>query len=198
MVTFTEEILNRKLHFFCSVCKCCGETAEGSKCDSRKMCEFSNDKEDDIVTIKQCDTHSCSPFKPKTRENTFKGDIFKQAYVVKRDLLSIMIKEGADFNQIEAKAAQLLNRPLLNKIKNDNKNPELIKLVELKGKYRKNDKYLVYPTKDRRIKNSPTYVFKTSQTSLKIASKIDVSSGHFMKNQFVNLDGSEKRVLTMN
>ena len=53
---------------------------------------------------------------------------------MKRNFLSTSIKKGADFHQIETKAAQLLNMPLLNKTKNSNKNQELVKLVELKEK----------------------------------------------------------------
>ena len=71
-------------------------------------------------------------------------------------------------------------------VKNDNKNPELIKLTERKEEYRKNDKYLVYRVNDRRINNSPTNVFKTSQSSLKIASELAINSGLFTTNQFVN------------
>ena len=91
---------------------------------------------------------------------------------MKRDLLSTLIKEGVAFHQIEAKTAELLSRPLLNKIENNNKNPELIKLTKRKEKYGKNDKYLVYRMNDRCINNSPIYVFKTSQSSLKIASQL--------------------------
>ena len=63
------------------------------------------DKENDIVTIKRCGTYSSS--QTKTREKIIKGDKFNQekACVMKRDLLSIVIKEGADFHQIQTKAA---------------------------------------------------------------------------------------------
>ena len=69
-------------------------------------------------------------------------------------------REGAAFHQIDAKAAQLSSRPHLNKVKNDIKNPELIKLTERKEEYRKNDKYLVYRVNDRREFNSIDAAFR--------------------------------------
>ena len=102
---------------------------------------------------------------------------------MKRDLLSIVMKEGADFHQIQVKAADHIW------IKSrTTKNPALVKLVELKQSFRKNDKYLVYLINDRRINNGPTYVFKTSQIYHEIASELNINSGHLMRNQFVNFD----------
>lgn len=64
----------------------------------------------------------------------------------------------------------------------------LVKLVELKERFRKNEKYLVYLISDRRINNGPTYVFKTSQIYHEIASELNINSGHLMRSQFVNFD----------
>ena len=63
------------------------------------------DKENDIVTIKCYGTYSSS--QTKTREKIIKGDKFSQekACVMKRNLLSIVMKEVADFHQIQVKAA---------------------------------------------------------------------------------------------
>ena len=69
------------------------------------------------------------------------------------------------------------------------KNPTLVKLVELKERFRKNEKYLVvYLISDRRINNGPTYVYKTSQIYHEIASELNINSGHLMRSQFVNFD----------
>ena len=116
---------------------------------------------------------------------------------MKKGLLSTLIKKGRDFHQIEAKTKQILNRTLLTKIKNGSKKPELVKVVELKEKDCKNLKYLFYRMNDRRINNSLTDVFKTSQTSLKIVSELNINFGHFMRNDFVNFNGNDKHVLKM-
>ena len=112
--------INRRQFTPKGVCKNCGETTERGKCDSPKISEFLTDKEGDIATVKHYGTHSCSPLKTKPEKRLSKeiNSTNTKACVMKRDLLSTLIKEGADFHQIEAKAAQFLNRPLLNKIKN--------------------------------------------------------------------------------
>ena len=71
----------------------------------QKIWKTHTDKENDIVTIKRYGTYSSS--QTKTREKIIKGDKFNQekACVMKRDLLSIVIKEAADFHQIQTKAA---------------------------------------------------------------------------------------------
>ena len=67
--------------------------------------------------------HSCSPLKPKGENQIakeIKSSNLKPCFV-KRNILSSLVKEGAEMNVTEDKASKLLNRTVLNKIKKDSK-----------------------------------------------------------------------------
>ena len=143
--------------------------------------------------------HSCCPLKPKGETQFAKkltSSNLKPCFA-KRNILSSHVQEGADMNVIEDKTSKLLNRTVLNKIKKDSKNTDFSKLLELKDKYQKNDKFFIFRMNDRRINNNPTYVFKTSMTALQIACEMNINSDHFMNQQYAHFDGNEKRISKM-
>ena len=145
--------------------------------------------------IKHYGMHSCCPLKPKGETQFAKkltSSNLKPCFA-KRNILSSHVQEGADMNVIEDKTSKLLNRTVLNKIKKDSKNTDFSKLLELKDKYQKNDKFFIFRMNDRRINNNPTYVFKTSMTALQIACEMNINSDHFMNQQYAHFDGNEKR-----
>ena len=124
--------------------------------------------------------HSCSPLKPKGEKQIakeIKSSNLKPCFV-KRNILSSLVKEGAEMNAIEDKVSKLLNRTVLNKIKKNSIKIDFSKLLELKDKYQKNDKFLIFGMNDRRPNNNPTYVFKTSMTALQIACEMNINSEH--------------------
>ena len=126
--------------------------------------------------------HSCSPLKPKGENQIakeIKSSNLKPCFV-KRNILSSLVKEGAEMNVTEDKASKLLNRTVLNKIKKNSTKTEFSKLLELKDKYQKNDKFLIFGMNDRCLNNNPTYVFKTSMTALQIACEMNINSERFM------------------
>ena len=161
--------------------------------------EFPNDSESTSVVTKHYGMHSCSPLKPK-RETQFAKEIKSsnlKACFVKRNILSSLVKEGAEMNVIEGNASKLLNRTVLNKIKKDSKNTDFSKLLELKDKYQKNDTFFIFRMNDRRLNSNLTYVFKTSMTAFQIACEMNINSDHFMGHQYAHFDGSEKRISKM-
>ena len=116
--------------------------------------------------------HSCSPLKPKGENQIaeeIKSSNLKPCFV-KRNILSSLVKEGAEMNVTEDKASKLLNRTVLNKIKKNSTKTEF-----------SNDKFLIFGMNDRCLNNNnPTYVFKTSMTALQIACEININLEHFM------------------
>ena len=62
-----------------------------------------------------------------------------------------------------------MDRKILNKIKASDNQPEFVQLINIRERYKKNEKFLIYRMNDRTQNNQPTLVFKTSSVSLEIA-----------------------------
>ena len=120
--------------------------------------------------------HSCSPTKPKWEPELTKqieGNPQKSSPVL-QNILSSLVREGADLEVIEDKAEQLLDRTRLNKLRNNKTGPnEFTKLIELKQKYDKKDKFLIYRLNSRSMNSKPTYVFSSRETAIEIGGQID-------------------------
>ena len=129
--------------------------------------EFPEDS--DTVIIKHYGLHSCSPIKPK-RERELTKEIVgntQKSSAVRQNILSSLVREGADLEVIEDKAEQVLDRTRLNKLRNNKIGPnEFTKLIELKQKYDKKDKFLIYSSNSRSMNSKPTYVFSSSETAV--------------------------------
>ena len=97
----------------------------------------------------------CSPIKPKGKRDIKEiiASNSNKASKAKRDILYTMICEGANFEDIEDKASQLMDRKILNKIKASDNQPELVKLINVCERYKKNDKPLIYRVNDRTQNN---------------------------------------------
>ena len=65
-----------------------------------------------VVTIKHFGTHLCCPIKPKGKRDTKEiiASNPNKASKAKRDIIYTMICEGANFEDIEEKTSQLLDR----------------------------------------------------------------------------------------
>ena len=136
----------------------------------------------------------CSPIKPKGKRD-IKEIIASNPNKVskaKRDILYTMICEGANFEDIEDRASKLMDRKILNKIKASDNQPEFAQLINVRERYIKNDKFLIY-----RMNNQPTFVFKTSSISLEIAENMTRGKNHYLSNVFACFDGNEKRTKRM-
>ena len=141
----------------------------------------------------------CSPIKPKGKRD-IKEIIASNPNKVskaKRDILYTMICEGANFEDIEDRASQLMDRKILNKTKASDNQPEFVQLINVREKYKKNDKFLIYRMNVRTQNNQPTFVFKTSSISLEIAENMTRCKNHYLSNAFAYFDGNEKRTKRM-
>ena len=108
-----------------------------------------------------------------------------------------MIKEGADYESVADKASKLMDRSALNRAKLVKNDSEVSDLLNLKEKYSKNDKFLLYKMNDRALNNNPTFIFKTSLTALEIASQLNRESNHFLSSCYVYFNANEKRTKNM-
>ena len=155
---------------------------------------FPEEKSVPVVPIKHFGIHLCSPIKPKGKRD-IKEIIASNPNKVskaKRDILYTMICEGANFEDIEDRASKLMDRKILNKIKASDNQPEFAQLINVRERYIKNDKFLIY-----RMNNQPTFVFKTSSISLEIAENMTRGKNHYLSNAFAYFDGNEKRIKRM-
>ena len=121
------------------MCKSCGNLCERQKCGARKIYQFPEEKSIHIVTIKYFGTHLCSPIKRKGKRDIKEIIVSNpnKASKTKPDILYTMICEGAKFEDIEEKAAQLMDRKILNKIKAPDNQPEFVQLTNVRERYKK-------------------------------------------------------------
>ena len=121
------------------ICKSCGNLCERQKCDARKIFEFPEEKSVHVVTIKHFGIHLCSPIKPKGKRDIKEiiASNPNKASKAKRDILYTMICEGANFEDIEDKASQLMDRKILNKIKASDNQLEFVQLINVRERYKK-------------------------------------------------------------
>ena len=70
-------------------------------------------------------------------------------------------------------------------------------MIELKQKYDKKDKFLIYSINSRSINSKPTYVFSSSDTAIEIGKQIDRDKNNHLSSTYAYLDGNEKRVSKM-
>ena len=134
---------NRRQFTTKGICKRCSNLCERQKCDARKIFELPEEKAIYVVTIKHFRTHLCSPIKPKG-ERDIKEIIASnphKASKAKRDIIYTMICEGANFEDIEEKALQLMDRKILNKIKASDNQPEFVQLINVRERYKKMTKF---------------------------------------------------------
>ena len=144
--------------------------------------------------------HSCSPNNPK-REPELTKEIVgntQKSSAVRQNILSSLVCEGADLEVTEDKAEQLLDCTRLNKLRNNKTRPnEFTKLIELKQKYNKKDKFLIYSLNSRSMNRKPTYIFSSSKTAIEIGRQIDQDKNNCLSSTYAHFDGNEKRVSKM-
>ena len=82
---------------------------------------------------------TCSPIKPKGKRDIKEiiASNPNKASKAKRDILYTMICEGANFEDIEDKASQLMDRKILNKIIASENQPEFVQLINVCERYKK-------------------------------------------------------------
>ena len=90
-----------------------------------------------------------------------------------------------------------MDRSALNRAKLVKNGSEVSDLLNLKEKYSKNDKFLLYKMNDRALNNNPTFIFKTSLTALEIASQLNRESNPFLSSCYLYFDANEKRTKNM-
>ena len=149
--------------------------------------------------MKHYGTHSCSPIKQIKADEILREISANpnKAAKARRDILFSMIKEGADYESVADKASKLMDRSALNRAKLVKNGLEVSDLLNLREKYSKNDKFLLYKMNDRALNNNPTFIFKTSLTALEIASQLNRESNHFLSSCYVYFDANEKRTKNM-
>ena len=76
----------------------------------------------------------CSPIKPKGKRDIKEiiASNFNKASKAKRGNLYTMICQRANFEDIEERASQLIDRKILNKIKASNNQPEFVQLINVR------------------------------------------------------------------
>ena len=121
------------------ICKSCGNLCERQKCDAMKIFEFPEEKLIHVVTIKHFGIHLCAPIKPKGKRDIKEiiASNPNKASKAKRDILYTMICKGANFEDIEDRASQLMDRKILNKIKASDNQPEFVQLINVRERYKK-------------------------------------------------------------
>ena len=109
-----------------------------------------------------------------------------------------LVYEGVDLEVIEDKAEQLLVCSCLNKLRNNKTGPnEFSKLIELKQKYNKKDKFLIHGLNSCSMNSKPTYLFSSSETAIEIGRQIDWDKSNYRSSTYSYFDGNEKRVSKM-
>ena len=187
--------INRRKFTPKSVSKSCGTLSSRSLCEACKIWEFLEDS--DTVIIKHYGLHSCSPIKPKWERELTKEIVGnpQKSIAVRRNILSSLVREDADLEVIENKTEQLLDRTRLNKLRNNKTGTtKFTKLIELKQKYSKKDKFLIYRLNSRSMNSKPTYVFSSSETAVEIERQIDRDKNNYLSSTYAYFDRNEKRV----
>ena len=101
----------------------------------------------------------------------------QKSSAVRQNILSSLVREGADLGVIEDKAEQLLDHTRLNKLRNNKTRPsKFTKLIELKQKYEKKDQLLIYSLNSRSMNSKPTHVFSNSETAIEIGRQIGIKT----------------------
>ena len=180
------------------VCKSCGTLSSRSLCEARKTWEFPEDS--GTVIIKHYALHSCSPIKPQRERELIKETVGNSqiSSALRWNILSSLVREGADLEIIEDKAERLLDRTHLNNLRNNKTGPnKFTKLTELKKNYDKKDKFLIYNLNSRSINSKPTYLFSSSETAIEIGRQIDRDKNNHLSSTYAYFDGTEKRFSKM-
>ena len=139
--------------------------------------------------------HSFSPIKANWGRKLTKEVVRKsqKSSAVRRNILSSLVREGADLEVIEYKTQQLLDRTCLNKLRNNKTGPnEFTKLIELKQKYDEKDKFLIYSLNSCSMNSKPTYVFLSRETAIEISRLIDRDKNNYLSSTYAYFDGNEK------
>ena len=111
--------------------KSCGNLCERQKCDARKIFDFPEEKSTHIVTIKYFGIHLYSPIKPKGKIDikeiiaSIPNKALRLNVIFRFDTL---ICEDTNFEDIEDKAAQLMERKILNKMKASDNQPKFVNI----------------------------------------------------------------------
>ena len=87
---------------------------------------------------------------------------------LRKNVLGDLIRSEATIEEVEAKADEYLDRKQTSKIKKKvYGGTEFSRLADLRQKYKLNDKFLIYRLNDKDLNGENTYVFKTSEKTLK-------------------------------
>ena len=107
---------------------------------------------------------------------------------------SSLVREGTDLEVIE----QFLDRTCLNKLRNNKTGPnEFTKLIELKQKYDKKDKFLIYSLNSRSKNSKPTYVFSSSETAIEMGRQFNRDKNNYLSSTYTYFNINDKRVSKM-
>ena len=164
-------------------------------CPGRKIWEFAVNS--NKVIVKHYGEHTCTSKEvmPFTAEEEFRKRPSTRPCELRRDILGDMIRSGATMNDVEDKANEYLDRKKISKAKRKVLgNSDFQRLAELKEKYKKDDKFLIYSFNTKESNGDDTYVFKSSKTCLNIIRNIDRKGSHFLRDSPVYFDAKENRV----
>ena len=128
---------NRRQYTSKCICKSCSNLRERQKCNARKIFEFPEEKSIHVFTLKHFGIHLHSPIKPKGRRDIKEiiASNPNKASKAKRDILYTVLCEGANFEDVEDKASQLMDCKILNKIKASDNQPEFVQLINVRQRY---------------------------------------------------------------
>ena len=88
---------------------------------------------------------------------------------LRKEVLENVIKSGAKLDDVESKAEEYLAKKQLFSLEKKNSGrSSFVRLVELKQRNAKNDKFLIQKLNSRECNGKETFVFKSSDTNLEI------------------------------
>lgn len=187
------------------VCSCCGELADHSPCEARKIWEFEGGHDATSVIVYHEGKHSCTAVRPKPSNKEYLEAVLKENKQLKpvqipNQTITRMIDEDNDWDEITNRARELndlrkvshLKHALKRKVNSHGHSFDAV--AKLREKAQKKDPFFIHSYNSRDMNPSkPTYVFKSSTTSLHIVLKMDQSKDHFMREEYCFFNGTHSR-----
>ena len=183
------------------VCKGCGIPGEYVDCPSRRYITYGKKS----VTVYHCGEHTC-PIMRATGKNmqhveqlvrdnpNIKPSEIQSACVI------LAFRQQLDWDEVEKQVESTMDRNWIantkKKVKRDMEpaGHDFEAVAVFKEYCDKKDTSFIYKINDRRGNpETPSFVFKTSETKAKIALNMDRGGDHFLHEEFCFFDGKRKR-----
>ena len=180
------------------VCKGCGSPGEFVDCPSRRYITYRKKS----VTVYHCGEHTCPIIRATMQhvEQLVRDNPNIKPSKIQSACVTSAFRQQLDLDEVEKQVESTMDRNWIvntkKKVKRDMKPAgHNIEAVTVFKEYcDKKDTSFIYKINDRRGNpETPSFVFKTSETKAKIALNMDRGWDHFLHEEFCFFDGKRKR-----